>query len=627
MYLIHLYLQLQLKQVCTELTRIRNLVGIDDNILGLKPVLKRPPTLAKCAIIRPSEKMHKLVNLKVSGPRIRSASAGRDRKSGRWWPISGAQYRLRKTILLNFSDLQARYWGLLFENLRRAVDEIYQTCETDESIEEIKEAIMILETCTKDFRNLIEWLRLKWNYEATPPPQRPTSLAWEVRKSSPSKVRSNLRSLVLWLWMCLPWYVQPSCALVMGRFQKNPASLAKRVLNFDDPGKSLTSPLVEKMIEEDAVIGSTAISCSSTDPTASGTAADAPRAKRIVKCLSVAGAGSTSPATSKTSPTPGRRLVTAPKAAMETSKTGAGSKSSGETGVQRFNSSTRVGPPSKPKAPVSVSTSSSAAVKDGKNALNTEVKCQSWAQKVQTSLSRMDPAVISSTTCTANSSPTTSAPTTSATNTPSTAASTLKFLKPTKTDSLKRKTVREVTVAKPSIKAGPTEVDDGWETVRGRPRSRTSPNKTHFMLTRASTLVYPSKTDVQQKRSSLSLNPVTVAASTGRKSAVAAKCRPSGAQSLPSLSMRELERNERWLAEGSSVPRGAASSINAIESPPTVISTTPSIEVWDLQALTTLPLGERENHIVIGSTITERYCQRVSQMVWRPEKTVVKLWG
>ena len=42
-----------------------------------------------------------------------------------------------------FADLQARYWGLLFENLRRAVDEIYQTCETDESVEECKEAIMV----------------------------------------------------------------------------------------------------------------------------------------------------------------------------------------------------------------------------------------------------------------------------------------------------------------------------------------------------------------------------------------------------------------------------------------------------------------------------------------------------
>lgn len=35
-------------------------------------------------------------------------------------------------------DLRARYWAFLFENLRRAVDEIYQTCEADESVVECK---------------------------------------------------------------------------------------------------------------------------------------------------------------------------------------------------------------------------------------------------------------------------------------------------------------------------------------------------------------------------------------------------------------------------------------------------------------------------------------------------------
>jgi len=35
-------------------------------------------------------------------------------------------------------DLRARYWAFLFENLHRAVDEIYSTCEADESVVECK---------------------------------------------------------------------------------------------------------------------------------------------------------------------------------------------------------------------------------------------------------------------------------------------------------------------------------------------------------------------------------------------------------------------------------------------------------------------------------------------------------
>ena len=44
-------------------------------------------------------------------------------------------------------DLRARYWAFLFENLRRAVDEIYQTCETDESVVECKVMLKISKYC------------------------------------------------------------------------------------------------------------------------------------------------------------------------------------------------------------------------------------------------------------------------------------------------------------------------------------------------------------------------------------------------------------------------------------------------------------------------------------------------
>ena len=39
-----------------------------------------------------------------------------------------------------------------------------------------------------DFEKLIEWLKLKWEYENTLPPKRPNSLTWEIRTSSPGKV-------------------------------------------------------------------------------------------------------------------------------------------------------------------------------------------------------------------------------------------------------------------------------------------------------------------------------------------------------------------------------------------------------------------------------------------------------
>ena len=40
-------------------------------------------------------------------------------------------------------DLRARYWSYLFDNLHRAVDEIYQTCEADESIVECQVCVCV----------------------------------------------------------------------------------------------------------------------------------------------------------------------------------------------------------------------------------------------------------------------------------------------------------------------------------------------------------------------------------------------------------------------------------------------------------------------------------------------------
>lgn len=44
----------------------------------------------------------------------------------------------RRTGVRKPVNIRARYWAYLFENLRRAVDEIYTTCEGDASVVECK---------------------------------------------------------------------------------------------------------------------------------------------------------------------------------------------------------------------------------------------------------------------------------------------------------------------------------------------------------------------------------------------------------------------------------------------------------------------------------------------------------
>jgi hypothetical protein len=68
----------------------------------------------------------------------KSGSSERDsspvNKSGSKSPQRGRSGRKTSTSSTGKkSDLRARYWSYLFDNLKRAVDEIYSTCETDES--------------------------------------------------------------------------------------------------------------------------------------------------------------------------------------------------------------------------------------------------------------------------------------------------------------------------------------------------------------------------------------------------------------------------------------------------------------------------------------------------------------
>ena len=52
-------------------------------------------------------------------------------------------------------DLRARYWAFLFDNLARAVDEIYQTCEADESTVECKVSSLVAKSWKRLLKVLI----------------------------------------------------------------------------------------------------------------------------------------------------------------------------------------------------------------------------------------------------------------------------------------------------------------------------------------------------------------------------------------------------------------------------------------------------------------------------------------
>ncbi|XP_072258129.1 S phase cyclin A-associated protein in the endoplasmic reticulum isoform X1 [Pyxicephalus adspersus] len=123
-----------------------------------------------------------------------------------------------KTRLPRKVDLRARYWAFLFDNLRRAVDEIYVTCESDQSVVECKEVLMMLDNYVRDFKALIDWIQLQEKLEKTDAQSRPTSLAWEVKKMSPGR-------------HVLP---SPSSDRVTS------SSSARRALNFGGPSLSIT---------------------------------------------------------------------------------------------------------------------------------------------------------------------------------------------------------------------------------------------------------------------------------------------------------------------------------------------------------------------------------------------------
>ncbi|VDP05471.1 unnamed protein product [Soboliphyme baturini] len=102
---------------------------------------------------------------------------------------------------ISVDDFKAQYWSYLFDNLRRTVDAIYEICQVDGSLIACKEAIMILENYVKDFTSLIEYLNLEELWDEN---KRPSSVAWEIRRSvaSPKKSIPSFGFACTGRWKC-----------------------------------------------------------------------------------------------------------------------------------------------------------------------------------------------------------------------------------------------------------------------------------------------------------------------------------------------------------------------------------------------------------------------------------------
>lgn len=99
-----------------------------------------------------------------------------------------------------------RLWCFLFENLNRSVDELYLLCELECDLEQMKEAILVLEESASDFKELIarveEFEKVKKSSQVIDgvplllksEHRRPHALSWEVRRMTTSPHRADILS-------------------------------------------------------------------------------------------------------------------------------------------------------------------------------------------------------------------------------------------------------------------------------------------------------------------------------------------------------------------------------------------------------------------------------------------------
>ncbi|CAN1137955.1 S phase cyclin A-associated protein in the endoplasmic reticulum [Linum perenne] len=99
-----------------------------------------------------------------------------------------------------------RLWCFLFENLNRSVDELYLLCELECDLDQMKEAVLVLEEAASDFNELTtrvhEFDKVKRSSQSVDGAistlksdhRRPHALSWEVRRMTTSPHRADILS-------------------------------------------------------------------------------------------------------------------------------------------------------------------------------------------------------------------------------------------------------------------------------------------------------------------------------------------------------------------------------------------------------------------------------------------------
>ncbi len=84
----------------------------------------------------------------------------------------------------------------MFDNMQRAIDEIYWTCEAETNIMGCDQVVLALSNARDEFKLLVDRLEMQMAFQNIAEEDRPSSLAWDVLKSTPLKASSRSQTEV-----------------------------------------------------------------------------------------------------------------------------------------------------------------------------------------------------------------------------------------------------------------------------------------------------------------------------------------------------------------------------------------------------------------------------------------------